>query len=98
MQADGPIPEVGFYPVPPEEADDDILQQYPRIIHPHKVNTTVMSYMIPPNVLSVLSVLFGEDPLAAQAMFYFKLPSARGQSLHQDNFFLKVEPGTCIAA
>ncbi|MEJ7654789.1 MAG: phytanoyl-CoA dioxygenase family protein [Chloroflexia bacterium] len=23
---------------------------------------------------------------------------ARGQALHQDNFFLKVEPGTCIAA
>jgi ectoine hydroxylase-related dioxygenase (phytanoyl-CoA dioxygenase family) len=31
-------------------------------------------------------------------MLYFKPPSARGQALHQDNFYLKVEPGTCIAA
>ena len=31
-------------------------------------------------------------------MFYFKPPGARGQALHQDNFYLQVEPGTCIAA
>ena len=98
MQAHGPIPEVNFYPVSAEEAGEDILKQYPRIIHPHKVNKTAREYMIHPNVLNALSVLFGEAPLAAQAMFYFKPPSARGQSLHQDNFFLKVEPGTCIAA
>ena len=42
--------------------------------------------------------LFGEEPLAAQSMLYFKPPGARGQALHQDNFYLKVEPGTCIAA
>jgi ectoine hydroxylase-related dioxygenase (phytanoyl-CoA dioxygenase family) len=31
-------------------------------------------------------------------MFYFKPPGARGQALHQDNFYLRVEPGTCVAA
>jgi phytanoyl-CoA hydroxylase len=31
-------------------------------------------------------------------MFYFKPPRSRGQALHQDNFYLKVEPGTCFAA
>ena len=31
-------------------------------------------------------------------MFYFKPPGARGQALHQDQFYLLVEPGTCIAA
>ena len=36
--------------------------------------------------------------LAAQSMFYFKPPGARGQALHQDNFYLRVEPGTCVAA
>ena len=30
-------------------------------------------------------------------MYYFKPPGARGQALHQDNFYLKVEPGNCIA-
>ena len=47
---------------------------------------------------TILADLFGEEPLAAQSMLYFKPAGARGQALHQDNFYLKVEPGTCIAA
>ena len=31
-------------------------------------------------------------------MLYFKPPGARGQALHQDNFYLRVQPGTCMAA
>jgi phytanoyl-CoA hydroxylase len=31
-------------------------------------------------------------------MLYFKPPGARGQALHQDQFYLRVQPGTCIAA
>jgi len=31
-------------------------------------------------------------------MLYFKPAGGRGQALHQDNFYLKVEPGTCLAA
>ena len=31
-------------------------------------------------------------------MVYFKPPGARGQELHQDQFYLAVEPGTCVAA
>ena len=28
----------------------------------------------------------------------FKPPGSRGQALHQDNFYLRAEPGTCVAA
>jgi ectoine hydroxylase-related dioxygenase (phytanoyl-CoA dioxygenase family) len=31
-------------------------------------------------------------------MVYFKPPGSRGQALHQDNFYLRAEPGTCVAA
>jgi ectoine hydroxylase-related dioxygenase (phytanoyl-CoA dioxygenase family) len=31
-------------------------------------------------------------------MIYFKPPHARGQALHQDQYYLRVQPGTCIAA
>jgi phytanoyl-CoA hydroxylase len=31
-------------------------------------------------------------------MLYFKPPGARGQALHQDNYYLQVKPGTCLAA
>jgi ectoine hydroxylase-related dioxygenase (phytanoyl-CoA dioxygenase family) len=38
------------------------------------------------------------DVLAANCMFYYKPPGSRGQAMHQDNFYLLVEPQTCVAA
>ncbi|WJH35144.1 phytanoyl-CoA dioxygenase family protein [Paenibacillus sp. CC-CFT747] len=96
LQAGGPIPGC-FSPVPEEEAKD-ILQRYPRMMHPHKVDELSMKMMLDGRILDVLRELLEEEPLAAQSMFYFKPPGAKGQALHQDNFYLKVEPGTCIAA
>lgn len=68
------------------------------MMHPHRVNDLAMHYMLHPKVMDVLAELFGEEAIAAQSMFYFKPPGAKGQALHQDNFYLKVEPETCIAA
>lgn len=31
-------------------------------------------------------------------MLYFKPAGARGQALHQDNYYLRAQPGTCLAA
>ncbi|HEU4422304.1 MAG TPA: phytanoyl-CoA dioxygenase family protein, partial [Pilimelia sp.] len=45
-----------------------------------------------------LTALLGTDPYAVQTMLYFKPPGSRGQALHQDNFYLRAEPGTCMAA
>ena len=41
-------------------------------------------------------LLLGREPYAAQTMFYFKPPGARGQALHQDQTPLRVQPGTCL--
>jgi phytanoyl-CoA hydroxylase len=76
----------------------DILQAYPRMMHPHRVNGRSMNWMLDARVMRILAQLLGEEPIAAQSMFYWKPPGAKGQALHQDNFYLKVEPGTCIAA
>lgn len=76
----------------------DPLKRYPRVMHPHRFSETAKRYMLHTPVLQVLHDLYGEAPLAAQSMFYYKPPGSRGQALHQDNFYLKVEPGNCIAA
>ena len=76
----------------------DPLFQYPRIVHPHRFNPLARRYMLHPAVRACLAVLFGEEPVATQTMYYFKPPGARGQALHQDNLYLLVEPGTCLAA
>ena len=81
----------------------DPLAFYPRMMHPHKhpelpVGPIAMKYMTDPRIEAVLSQLMGEPPFAVQTMFYFKPPGARGQDFHQDNFYLRVKPGTCMAA
>ena len=76
----------------------DPLKRFPRVMHPHRFNPVAMKYMLHPGVMAILEDLYGEEAYAAQSMFYYKPPGSRGQALHQDNFYLKVEPGNCIAA
>lgn len=100
--ANGPVPGLsdGHYQ---KEATDDPLKFYPRMMHPHKhadkpVGPLARRALLDPRLQSILTELIGEEPAAAQSMFYFKPPGARGQDLHQDNFYLRVAPGTCMAA
>jgi phytanoyl-CoA hydroxylase len=97
IAAGGPIPG-HFDPVPPNQSGGDPLKQYPRIHHPHRFDEVSRKYLIHRAILACLRILMGEDVLAAQSMFYFKPPGARGQAMHQDNFYLMVEPKTCVAA
>jgi phytanoyl-CoA hydroxylase len=106
MAKDGPVPGLSDVPKAREGApasSNDPLLRYPRMMHPHKhqdkpVGPLAMRYMRDPRLKPILAELFGEDPFACQSMFYFKPPGARGQDLHQDNFYLRVKPGTCMAA
>ena len=90
--------DLGLTPVARPRDGNDILDLYPRMMHPHRVNPVALRYLLDMRLAAILHDLFGEEPLAAQSMLYFKPAGARGQALHQDNFFLQVEPGTCIAA
>jgi phytanoyl-CoA hydroxylase len=76
----------------------DPLREYPRILNPHLINDLARTYLLDERITAIIWQLLGEEPIAAQSMFYFKPPGARGQALHQDNFYLQVEPGTCVAA
>jgi phytanoyl-CoA hydroxylase len=81
-----------------EEAGGDPLKLYPRVMHPHRFDALSMRWMLDARIAATLRDLLGEEPLAAQSMYYFKPPGAKGQALHQDNFYLRVRPGTCVAA
>jgi ectoine hydroxylase-related dioxygenase (phytanoyl-CoA dioxygenase family) len=68
------------------------------MIHMHRWDQASLDWMIDPRINDHLSALMGREPFAVQTMLYFKPPRARGQALHQDQFYLRVQPGTCIAA
>ena len=76
----------------------DPLYRYPRMIHPHRYDRLSRDWLLDPRLRALTTALLGREPLAAQTMFYFKPPGARGQPLHQDQRSLEVRPGTCLAA
>ncbi|HEU5086116.1 MAG TPA: phytanoyl-CoA dioxygenase family protein [Roseiflexaceae bacterium] len=78
--------------------DNDPLKRYPRMIHMHRWDQTSLEWLVAPRISEWLSALLGNEPYAVQTMLYFKPPGARGQALHQDNFYLRAQPGTCAAA
>jgi ectoine hydroxylase-related dioxygenase (phytanoyl-CoA dioxygenase family) len=77
---------------------EDPLFHYPRIVHPHRFNPVARRYLLHGGVQECLRTLLDDEPVATQTMYYFKPPGARGQAMHQDNLYLLVDPGTCIAA
>jgi ectoine hydroxylase-related dioxygenase (phytanoyl-CoA dioxygenase family) len=81
----------------------DPLSRWPRMLQPHRhthlpLGALTVNRILDDRLVAVLRDLLGEDPLAAQTMFYFKPPGARGQDFHQDDFYLKTKPGNCLAA
>jgi phytanoyl-CoA hydroxylase len=93
----------GLFAGDPRLPAADPLARYPRMMHPHRhlqlpIGPLAQRGMLDPRVEAVLSELLGESPIAAQSMYYFKPPGARGQALHQDDYYLRVRPHHCIAA
>ncbi|MGI4790460.1 MAG: phytanoyl-CoA dioxygenase family protein [Janthinobacterium lividum] len=76
----------------------DPLKQFPRMIHMHRWDQTSLDFVLNECIADCLTAFLGDDPLAVQTMLYFKPAGARGQALHQDNFYLRASPGTCMAA
>ncbi len=91
-------------PFPGDDAGVDLgnaadpLKRYPRLIHMHRHDALSMEWLIEPRINALLTEITGHEPLAVQTMLYFKPAGARGQALHQDNFYLKVKGSTCVAA
>lgn len=82
----------------PTPGTDDPLARYPRFMQPHVIDSASRARLLDPRVHAVLRQLLGDEVVAAQTMYYFKPPGARGQAFHQDNYYLRVKPYTCIAA
>ncbi|WP_163505664.1 phytanoyl-CoA dioxygenase family protein [Fodinicola acaciae] len=82
----------------PDATARDPLRRYPRLAQMHRWDETTLRWLLDPRIRDRLVGLLGVEPYAVQSMLYFKPAGSRGQALHQDNFYLKVEPGTCMAA
>src|SRR4029079_11521763 len=76
----------------------DPLKRFPRMIHMHRWDEISLNWMLDQRLAECMTRLLSVEPVAVQTMLYFKPPGARGQALHQDQFYLRAKPGTCMAA
>ena len=91
----------GSYPLDHLGVDTDQrdpILKYPRMTHIQRWDELGRQCLTDPRLARWLTLLTGEAPLLVQGMVYFKPPQSRGQALHQDQFYLKAQPGTCMAA
>ncbi len=78
---------------------NDPLKKYPWMIHMHRWDELSLRWMTDPRTNEIITAISGGiEPYAVQTMLYFKPAGARGQALHQDQFYLRAQPGTCVAA
>ena len=78
--------------------EGDPLKRYPRLMQMHRHDPASLAWLTDPRLDQHLTALLGRSPYAVQTMLYFKPAGARGQALHQDQYYLRVQPGTCMAA
>lgn len=92
----------GSYPgdtVGVDATSNDPLKRFPRMIHMHRWDEISLRWLLDERLNRWLTALSaGIEPYAVQTMLYFKPAGARGQALHQDQYYLRVQPGTCLAA
>jgi len=83
---------------PKDSKQKDPLLAYPRLMQMHRWDAVTLQWLLDQRLNQCMTGLLEREPLAVQTMLYFKPPKARGQALHQDNYYLRVQPGTCLAA
>ena len=98
LRESGNVPGDPFKYPTPEEMMADPLQKYPRMLQMHRWDEASLRWLLDSRINEVLTGILGREPFAVQTMIYFKPPKARGQALHQDNYYLRARPGTCCAA
>lgn len=73
--------------------------EFPRMLHMHRWDEVSLDWLLSERIADWLRALGGnEEPYAIQTMVYYKDAGKRGQALHQDQLFIRAQPGTSIAA
>ncbi len=68
--------------------DEEIIKQYVAIHFPHKISNIILDYVKDKKLAMVLSKIISPNVKCMQSMLFTKAPGKKGQSWHQDEFFI----------
>lgn len=77
---------------------NDPMKKYPSLVNMHCWDALSLDWLLDDRLWQHITTLLGQESYAVQTMVHFKPSGARGQALHQDQYWLRVQPGTCMGA
>lgn len=88
----------GMLPVDPSETDAEVLKKYVAIHFPHKISPVIQQFLSHPKVVEILTGVIGPDIKCMQSMLFVKAPGKKGQSWHQDEYYIPTRDKSLIGA
>lgn len=88
----------GLLPVEAGEADSEVLKKYVAIHFPHKISPTIYAFLSHPKIVDVLKGIVSPNVKAMQSMLFVKAPGKRGQSWHQDEYYIPTRDQSLVGA
>jgi phytanoyl-CoA hydroxylase len=86
----------GIVPVTADESDADVLKKYLAIHFPHKLSKVINDTLFHPKVVNVLTDIVSPNVKAMQSMLFVKAPGKKGQSWHQDEYYIPTRDKSLI--
>jgi phytanoyl-CoA hydroxylase len=88
----------GLLPVTPGEADSEVLKKYVAIHFPHKISKTIRAFLQHQNIINILTQIVSTQLKCMQSMLFVKAPGKKGQSWHQDEYYIPTRDKSLIGA
>lgn len=88
----------GLIPVAPGEPDSEVLKKYVAIHFPHKISPVIREFLSHEKVTDILTGVVGPNVKCMQSMLFVKAPGKRGQSWHQDEYYIPTRDRSLIGA
>ncbi|MFS4466705.1 phytanoyl-CoA dioxygenase family protein [Maribacter sp. 2210JD10-5] len=88
----------GVLPVEVNDTIEDTLKRYAAIHFPHKVSDVMKKHASCDEIAEVLSKIVSPNVKCLQTMLFMKAPGKKGQSWHQDEYFIPTRDKSLIGA
>ena len=79
-------------------SDEDVLKKYSAIHFPHKISPLIKSYAAHKEIAEILSEVVSSNMKCLQTMLFMKGPGKKGQSWHQDEYFIPTRDKSLVGA
>jgi len=92
----GDIP--GLLPVERCETDREVLKKYVAVHFPHKISRIIHDYLAHKRVVDILTGIVSPNVKCMQSMLFVKAPGKKGQSWHQDEYYIPTRDRSLVGA